>query len=511
MGIGRLRATAVALALLASGCGEPPPREATPASAANYLNRTSLEWHDAVLRGTAGEGDAEMDRMAAGGAAAVPVFLDIVERESDATGAGIATESTRLGESAIPAFRAEIASGATLRRRAAASLCLARFGDGALDAAPAIAVVAIEAENADDRSAYGMAVGALRMLGPGCQDTVADLARREDMRTEALAIAETWSWLALPLLGDLARDGDEDVAKAAVASMATIRSARFGTKEMSSRAKAAADREALPPDARFVDVAQMQNDDRAEFDLDRLTVAQARELLLRAAENPAHGRQRRRAILLLAQFGAEAAPAIPFATLLLASPDVMSRQAAAGFAAAIGPEARDMVPALVAMADENFLETRLAAVWALGQIGPAAMPARDRIEALWRDQRRPLGAQEAADHRCFVAGIALANIDPAGSAALLAEGLDDPRWPRRQAAINAVAVAGGPAVGPTAEMLASGSTRTRQAAALALHMGGEENVAAWFALARATDDADAAVRLLAEEARMRTAGLESAF
>lgn len=499
----RAALAATAAALIACSSEPPPPPEQIV-----HDGRTAQQWY-ASIKG-APDAESALADLVSGGPDAVPMFLDVAEHYPDAPGLALPSEAARFGKESIPAFRDALGKG-SMRHRAAAALSLAQFGDDALATAPAMAAVLVDASAAGDHHAAGFVREALRLLGPGANEATAQAARDENVREVAMDILVEHSRLSVPALEELVRSKDPALASEAGDQLAVVRSRAFPLHEWSSTLRSESRRLLLPHDQRAIDVLDLEEDDREELHLESMSVGDALPYLLRTAADPPGPRTRRRAMGVLRLYGPEAAPAVPHSLDMFSSPDAFDRITAAGLAAAVGPDAEATVPLLAAMFDENLERTRLFAAWAMGRMGRKGAPCFERLQSMWDDRSGGFLRDEDPRARHHLGAMGMANVDPARAIPILAAALDDAEWSRRRSALEALAVAGTPAVETLARTLQDGSPRARAAAALALHYMGDQDLSAWIALARAADDPEPAVRALGEEARRATEGLDGAF
>ncbi|NLF09374.1 MAG: hypothetical protein GX594_15550 [Pirellulaceae bacterium] len=179
-----------------------------------------------------------------------------------------------------------------------------------------------------------------------------------------------------------------------------------------------------------------------------------------------HEKTRGHVIYIIGRIGADAAPAVPALTKLVADKDEHVALEAAVALAQIGPAAKDAVPALIEALHKSENSTSHAFAYALGMIGPDAAAAKPALSDLLKNSDRKLA---------LVSAWALVRIGPATEVAELT---------------LPVLTAG----------LASDSPLARRGAAEALGRLGPAAAAALDDLDKATNDRDRDVRRAAEEA-----------
>jgi HEAT repeat protein len=109
-----------------------------------------------------------------------------------------------------------------------------------------------------------------------------------------------------------------------------------------------------------------------------------KKALLRRLENESE-HVRGSACYQLAQFGSEAATALPTVKLLLLDPSPWVRSQAVSALAAFDPRGKEVLPSLLESLTDRNADVRIAALTALGQLGPSAKAALSRVQAAQKD------------------------------------------------------------------------------------------------------------------------------
>lgn len=88
---------------------------------------------------------------------------------------------------------------------------------------------------------------------------------------------------------------------------------------------------------------------------------------------------------------------LPVLIKLLKDSDPNTREGATRCIAFLGPKAKEVVPQLQLLLNDNFSEVRIAAAEALGEMGTAGLPAVEKLKALKRDPLAESAARKALE------------------------------------------------------------------------------------------------------------------
>ncbi len=362
-----------------------------------------------------------------------------------------------------------------------AAWALGSIGPGAAPAVPAL----IEALDRPSEQLRRYAAWALGEMGPAASTAATALESRLDdeslnvcanAATALVEIGKASKLVVAPLVKALRR-GDEDGRKTAVWALNQVESIPFQAIRV------------------LVDATTDERWEVRECAINALGRAGPRSPAVVAAlarrlrdERPD---LRQAALFVLGNFQVDSEPAVPdLKRILREGKDPVARQIAAMCLAAVGPRAR-AVPELIAALNDKGGKVRLAAVEALGWMGPSAAPALAQLLEATNDPDK--------DVRNGATG-SLVSIGPAAVEQLV-KILNSGNPPLRSKAaivLGEACGAGRPAVPHLLNALDHEDTRLRVAAATALGNIGDETAVS--RLIQALDDDETSVREAASTA-----------
>lgn len=476
--------------LFGSGRAEPEVR---------FRELTAQQWAELLAEDARHGRDLVAQELIAGGAQSMPVLMQLTRSDNFMVRRNVMSLLTSVGPESIPQLTEYVRSGDE-HEAIWALRCLMRLGTQSLPAAPEIAERLEMAGRREQPRLAEACEGALLEIGPDAAEWVAPLAENEATRGRAFRLLSNYGLQAIPHLIVLQNSRNQQVRDQAYRLILQIRSEEEAlvTNFVSYDAYVRVlERSREMPVREF---GRFPDDALNELGIGEMTVEEAIGRLHRLLTTSNDPMTRRLATRYLAAFGPLARETVPDLIEIVRNRRDHHRWTAATTLGAIGPyHAREAVPALAEMLQEEDGATRLHALLALGDIGVPVEGSFETMRELLIQRRDPSTAFDDVDYRRVRAAIALARLEPQRGVPVLIEELREPRWTVRRGMIGALALAGPDAVPALTQALENEEAQVRHGAAIALLKIASSSRLASVALDPYRRDEDATLAWAAEE------------